>query len=160
MTLRWRCRGLALCAVVGLAGCGVEWQNLEPARELAKQSAPPGSAYTGWRVFQDKCARCHGAAATGTANGPDLLPKVSSMGPRRFVNLVLRRYDWQMPAAQAGSESAAREALLDAIVQGQDGALDMPACNGEPRVNAHIVDLYAYLTARAAGTLGPGRPAP
>jgi hypothetical protein len=26
-------------------------------------------------------------------------------------------------------------------------------------VNAHIVDLYAYVSARAQGTQGPGRPA-
>ena len=25
--------------------------------------------YAGWRVFQDKCAGCHGSAATGTAGG-------------------------------------------------------------------------------------------
>ncbi|MDD3936131.1 hypothetical protein [Rhodoferax sp.] len=30
----------------------------------------------------------------------------------------------------------------------------------EPRVNAHIMDLYAYLWARAEGTQGPQRPAP
>jgi hypothetical protein len=29
---------------------------------------------------------------------------------------------------------------------------------GVPPVNAHIVDLYAYLSARARGTQGPGRP--
>jgi hypothetical protein len=35
-----------------------------------------------------------------------------------------------------------------------------PALQGKPRVNAHIVDLYAYLAARAEGLQGPGRPAP
>jgi hypothetical protein len=38
--------------------------------------------------------------------------------------------------------------------------LTMPAWQGEPRVTAHIVDLYAYLSARAQGTQGPDRPAP
>lgn len=143
-----------------LAGCAVEVQNRQPARELAELAKPPGSVYTGWRVFQDRCARCHGPAAAGTAQAPDLLPRVREMGPQRFVNLVLRRYDWSLPAAQAASEGAAREALVEGVLQRREGALTMPAWQDEPRVNAHIADLYAYLSARAEGTQGPGRPAP
>ena len=45
-------------------------------------------------------------------------------------------------------------------MQRQQGALSMPAWQGEPRVNAHIMDLYAYLSARAEGRQGPGRPTP
>jgi hypothetical protein len=82
------------------------------------------------------------------------------MGSRRFVSLVLDRYDWSLPAAQTRGESAAREALIEAIVQREAGMLTMPAWQGEPRVTAHIVDLYAYLSARAQGTQGPDRPAP
>lgn len=152
--------GLALTSALLLAGCAVEVQNRQPAQELAQLSNPPGSVYTGWRVYQDRCAACHGPAATGTAGGPDLLPRVRGMGLRRFVNLVLTRYDWRIPAAQAGSESAARDALIEAIVQRKEGALTMPAWQGEPRVTAHIADLHAYLSARAQGTQGPGRPAP
>jgi hypothetical protein len=103
---------------------------------------------------------CHGPAATGTERGPDLLPRVREMGARRFVNVVLYRYDWSLPAARAGSESAAREALIDEVMRRQQGDLAMPAWQGEPRVNAHITDLYAYLSARAEGTQGPGRPTP
>ena len=152
-----RC-GAALASALLVAGCAVEVQNRQPAQELAQLSKPPGSIYAGWRVFQDKCARCHGPAATGTADGPDLLPRVREMGAHRFVGLVLRRYDWSLPAAQANSESAAREALIEAIVQRKEDALTMPAWEGEPRVSAHIVDLYAYLSARAEATQGPGRP--
>jgi hypothetical protein len=138
----------------------VEVQNRQPAEELAQRAAAPGSVYTGWRVFQDRCAGCHGPTATGTAGGPDLLPRVREMNSRRFVNLVLSRYDWSLPAAQAASQGAAREALIDAIVQRKEGMLTMPAWQGEPRVSAHIVDLHAYLSARAEGTQGPDRPAP
>jgi hypothetical protein len=81
------------------------------------------------------------------------------MGSRQFVNLVLMRYDWGLPAAQAGSEGAAREALIDDVVKQKAGMLTMPAWQGEPRVTAHIVDLYAYVSARAQGTQGPERPA-
>lgn len=147
-----------VASVLLLAGCAVELQNTQAAQQVAAASKPPGSVYAGWRVFQDKCAGCHGSAATGTAGGPDLLPRVRGMGSRRFVNLVLNRYDWSLPAAQAGTENAAREALIEQIVQRKEGALTMPAWQGEPRVSAHIVDLYAYLSARAEGSQGPDRP--
>lgn len=142
------------------AGCALEVQNRQPAQELAQAAKPPGSVYTGWRVFQERCAGCHGEAATGTDKAPDLLARVQTLGPRTFVSRVLYRYDWGIPASQAGSESAAREALVEEILQRREGALQMPAWQGEPRVQAHIADLYAWLSARAQGTQGPGRPAP
>jgi mono/diheme cytochrome c family protein len=152
--------GGVLAALAWLAGCAVELQNRQPAQELAQQTRPPGSVYTGWRVFQDKCSVCHGPSATGGSGGPDLLPRVREMGARRFVGLVLNRYDWTLPPGQAASQGAAREALIDDIVQRKQGLLTMPAWQSEPRVNAHIVDLFAYLSARAEGTQGPDRPAP
>ncbi len=150
---------LALASVLA-AGCALEVQNRLPAQELAQAAKPPGSVYTGWRVFQERCAGCHGEAATGTDKAPDLLARVQTLGARSFVSRVLYRYDWGIPASQAGSESAAREALVEEILQRREGALQMPAWQGEPRVQAHIADLYAWLSARAQGTQGPGRPAP
>jgi hypothetical protein len=157
------CRRLlrpGLVLSLALTACAVDVQNTQARQEMAQQAKPPGSVYTGWRVFQDKCVACHGPAATGTERGPDLLPRVREMGLRRFVNVVLYRYDWSLPAARAGGESAAREALIDEVMRRQQGDLTMPAWQGEPRVNAHITDLYAYLSARAEGTQGPGRPLP
>jgi len=109
--------GAALAPALLLAGCAVEVENTQAAQEVARLSRPTGSVAIGWRVFQNKCASCHGAAATGTANGPDLLPRVRDMGSRQFVSLVLKRYDWNLPPAQAGSEGAAREALIDEILE-------------------------------------------
>lgn len=148
-----------IAAALWLAGCAVEVHNRQPAQVLAEQARPPGSIYTGWRVFQDKCAGCHGPAASGNANAPDLVASVRTIGPRRFVDVVLRRYDWNLPPPPAAGDNAAREALIEEIVQRKAGVLTMPAWQGEPRVNAHIVDLYAYLSARADGSLGTGRPA-
>jgi len=142
-----------------LSGCAVEVENTQAARELAQRAKPPGSVYTGWRVFQDRCAACHGATATGTVGAPDLLPRVRELNARQFVNLVLSRYDWGLAAEQA-SRNADRAALVEDLVQRKAYMLTMPAWQGEPRVNAHIVDLYAYLSARADGTQGPGRPLP
>lgn len=153
----------ALAALALLAaGCtGVELQNRQPAQEMAREKQAtrlPGSVYTGWRVFQDKCASCHGPAGAGIkGGGPDLLPRVQAMGERQFVSLVLRRYDWGFPTSQLGSEQA-REALADDVLQRKAGLLTMPAWQGEPLVTAHIGDLYAYLAARADGRQGPERP--
>lgn len=155
--------GGAFASALLLAGCAVEtveWQNRQAAQEVARLSKPPGSVYLGWRVFQDRCASCHGPDATGTGIAPDLLPRVRDMGSRRFVSLVLQRYDWNLPAAQASGDSAAREALIEVIMQRREAPYTMPAWQGEPRVSAHIVDLYAYLSARVEGTQGPGRPLP
>ena len=117
MALRWSalCSGAVVSALL-LPGCSVEVQNIQPAQELKHQAQPAGSVYTGWRVFQDKCASCHGPAATGTPGGPDLLPRVREMGSRQFVGLVLKRYDWNLGAAQPGKDSPAWDALVDDIV--------------------------------------------
>lgn len=151
--------GSALASALLLAGCALEVENRQAAREVARLAAPPGSVYVGWRVFQDRCAACHGAAATGSANAPDLLPRVREMGSRQFVSLVLRRYDLNLQTARPGSSSAG-EAQVEIVMQRREAPLSMPAWENEPRVNAHIADLYAYLSARAEGTQGPGRPAP
>lgn len=156
--------GVIFTSALLFAGCAaevaVEVENKQAKQEIARLSRPPGSAYTGWRVFQDRCAHCHGLDASGTAIAPDLLPIVREMGSRRFVGLVLQRYDWNLPVGKSGSESATREALIEDIVQRKGPLLTMPAWEGEPRVSAHIVDLFAFLSARANGTQGPGRPIP
>lgn len=152
-----RVAGLAGVLAMGLAGCsapGVQWQNRQPAEALAREAAPPGSVYGGWRVYQQRCASCHGVAATGGDGVPDLTFRLRDLGPQRFVDLVLRRYDWNLPTASP------RETLVDEVVTRARGTVQMPAWQGEPMVSAHIMDLYAYLSARADGRIGPGRPAP
>lgn len=78
------------------------------------------------------------------------------MNQRRFVNLVLRRYDWTISASEP---ELARQALIEDVLTRRQGDVTMPAWEDEPSIKAHILDLYAYLRARAEGTLGPGRPA-
>jgi hypothetical protein len=149
---------VAALLLAGLAGCALEVQNTQPRADYTASQQPAASVYTGWRVFQEKCAGCHGADATG-GSGPDLVLRAGEIGPRRFVDLVLRRYDWILPEEQARRDDAAYETLIESIVQRKRGAIVMPAWQGEPRVEAHVLDLYAYLAARAEGTQGPGRPA-
>lgn len=144
-------------SVAAAAACGAALQTTQPAQEMAQRAKPPGSVYTGWRVFQDKCARCHGADAAGTTSAPDLRLRVRDMGPRRFVNLVMLRYEWEGSLSRGSGE---RDVRVDEIMQRRDAPLSMPAWEGEPRVTAHIIDLYEYLSARAEGSQGPGRPSP
>jgi hypothetical protein len=160
MITRWRLARLFAAAgmALGLTACSVEFVNLRPAQELAREARPPGSAYLGWRIFQERCASCHGPAALGTDKGPDLLPRMREIGSRRFVGLVLDRYDWNAPLDSAKRQASTRETTIEQLLQRTDAGLEMPAWADEPRVNAHIVDLYAYLTARAEGTIGTGKP--
>jgi len=147
----WQLGALALAGSL-LQGCAIEVENLKPSRLFARERQTPGSVYTGWRVFQERCASCHGQEATGGANGPDLVPIMRQLGPRRFASLVLQRYDWTRPAGQP------REQWLEQAVQRREATIAMPAWQDEPPVNAHIMDLYAYLSARADGRQGPTRP--
>lgn len=154
----------ALLSTLWLVGCSsdmaVQVQNKQATQEVARLSAPPGSVYLGWRIFQNQCASCHGPAGQGSAGAPDLLPRVAAMGQRQFVSLVLNRYDWNNGVDKSRANSATREALVDQVLQRKEPALVMPAWASEPSVNPHIADLYAYLSARAQGTQGTGRPVP
>jgi mono/diheme cytochrome c family protein len=155
--------GGMLACVLLLGACAsetaVEIENRQASREIARLSAPKGNVHTGWRVFQERCATCHGPDALGTDKAPDLLPRMQEMGPRRFVGLVLQRYDWNLPPTQTGQGREVSDALIDHVMQGKEPALAMPAWQGSPSVIGHIVDLYAYLLARADGSQGRGMPA-
>lgn len=150
-------------AAAALAGCAMEWANTQPAQTLAREhareqagaNAPPGTVYAGWRVFQQRCAGCHGSAADGAGGAPNLLLRMQGLGPQRFVGVVLRRYEAELLPPGQGS---ARETLVDEVLERQRGTLSMPAWQQEPVVNAHVMDLYAYLAARSEGKVGPGRP--
>ncbi len=119
---------------------------------LAQQaaSAPAGSmpsAGAGGELFAAHCVRCHGAEARGTANGPDLRPRLLGMSEAAFGNAVLRRYRWSVPAAEAAGEGAAREALLRGLLEPRQDATDMPAWQAQPAVAQGIRSLYLYLSA-------------
>ena len=152
----------ALSAAVLLAACAAEIQNTQPAKDVAKLAKPPGSASIGWRVYQERCVQCHGVQGTGGAGIPNLLPSVREMSSREFVNVVLTRYDkgydWGLPQTRAGANAAAQPGVVESVLNRDQGQITMPAWQGEPVVTAHILDLYAYLSGRAQGTLDAGRP--
>lgn len=148
---------LALAPLVGLLACVAAPEGGKAATNTGARAAPADSVYLGWRVFEERCARCHGTGATGGPGTPDLLARVRTLGPREFADLVVLRYGW--PALPSSDpRNADREAYVDDLVQRRKGEVTMPAWQGEPQVTAHVIDLHAYLSARADGTQGPGRP--
>lgn len=153
-----RLAGVLAAAALSMTACAVDFGRSAPARDVARESQPSGSAYIGWRVYQARCAACHGADAAGPAKVAGLLDSVRGMATRRFVNLVLHRYDWGVAGAGDGDDEATRRSLVEDILERDEQAFAMPAWQDEPPVSAHVLDLYAYLSARADGVVGPGRP--
>ncbi len=152
---------LTACLLTLLAACGgpPRVTNLEPAQQMAKsQTTSPASLYAGWRVYQQHCVSCHGDKADGSSGGANLLVRMQSLGPQRFVDLVLKRYDQKlgMPAPNAAS----RDALVADVLERRSPSLTMPAWQGDPMVQAHVMDLYGYLAARSENRLPAGRPSP
>ena len=140
-----------------MMGCKVDFLNTKPARELTPP-AKVGNLYAGWRVYQGKCSSCHGVAATGGEQAPDLLPIVRSMNLQQFSAIVLKRYDLASGVSRKSQEKTTVETRIDEIMRGNEPPIEMPSWQGEPAVNAHILDLYTYLSARAEGRIGIGRP--
>ena len=117
---------------------------IEARRAAAQESAPskaPASGattasqpeYDGWKVFHTHCDRCHGQDATGSSFAPNLRQSVGANGMTEpaFASVVADgRPDKGMPAFKT--------MITD----------------------AQIGQLYAYVKARSAGTLAPGRPKP
>jgi len=106
------------------------------------------SSEAGRELFGTHCTRCHGADAKGTANGPNLLPRVKGMSEAGFSSAVLQRYRWSVPAAATAGESGAREALLRGVLSRQGGASGgMPAWQSQPEVVQGVKALFSYLSA-------------
>jgi hypothetical protein len=61
-------------------------------------------------------------------------------------------------AAEPPGQGFPREWVVDDIVERRRGTLAMPAWQGEPVVDAHVMDLYACLAACSEGRLPASRP--
>lgn len=125
--------------------------------------------FTGWRLFHSSCHGCHGVDALGTDVAPNLLDRVGLLTPRAFVTKVLTSYRIVLFDADTNSiDSAnARESMVNEVLQqGRQGRQErqgrfkvvMPAWEGDHTVNPHVLDIFAYLSARADGKLGVGKP--
>ena len=98
---------LAVSAALLLGGCSVEWMNLQPAREVVEQAKPPGEVYAGWRVYQDKCAACHGVR---NAMG-------ATIAGREFDGAPIPGQGWYAPALTLPHEAGVAHWSPQRIVQ-------------------------------------------
>jgi mxaJ protein len=92
------------------------------------------TTYTGWLRYSAFCQTCHGTGGVGSAIAPDLTQAMKSLDKRQF------------------------ETIVSCGLKGNLGTGVMPAWGDNPNIRPYIDNLWAYLTARADGALGPGRP--
>jgi mono/diheme cytochrome c family protein len=156
--------------LVGLLAFGACAPLLLSAQQ--KPSAPAAKPYTviggkvdeatfrGWRAYHSSCHTCHGVDGTGTTVAPSLVERVKDLSARDFTTKVLTSYRIVIPSGEVSADSptAVRQAFVDEVLKRERGDLIMPAWEGDTGVRPHVLDLYAYLRARADGALGPGRP--
>ena len=118
------------------------------------------ATYRGWKAYHSACHTCHGVDAVGTSIAPSLVERVANLSARQFTVKVLTSYRITIPSLEATGDdpTAVREAIVDEVLRRERGELLMPAWESDTNVRPHVLDLYAYLRARADGALGPGRP--
>ena len=96
-------RTLSVTLLLSIAALGVQCQSAGTPSAGAAAAAPTAASIeAGRELFRANCVRCHGADATGTADAPNLLPRVKGMSEAAFSSAVLQRYRWSVPAAEAG----------------------------------------------------------
>ena len=146
-----------------------------PSALASMEPPPPGEyrivqgrvdrgTWTGWRLFHSACHGCHGVDAVGSDVAPSLVERMRGMTPREFTTRVLTSYRLVPPATEGTREERARdrEATTEDVLRRERGSarsrVVMPAWASDDQVPTHVLDLYAYLSARADGKLGPGVP--
>lgn len=153
---------LAVCALIPstlLRAAGPQ-SNPEQAPYRVVDGKVDESTFLGWRAYHSACHTCHGPDATGTNVAPSLIERVKSLSARDFTIKVLTSYRIVVPSGEASGDdrTAVREQFLDEVLRRERGELTMPAWESESKIRPHVLDLYAYLRARADGALGPGKP--
>lgn len=141
-----------------LAACLAQGESQLPY--TVKDGAVDESTWLGWRTFHSACHGCHGVDATGTSVAPSLVERVANLTARDFSVKVLTRYriTSSTQAAGSGDKTELREGILQEVLRREQGEIVMPAWQGDLNVRPHVLDIYAYLRARADGALGRGRP--
>jgi len=127
------------CAQPGFAGD-------TKSEEMAASDAPmyvvqdgqvDKATFNGYRRFHGTCHACHGQDAMGGSFAPALTESLKTIDYESFVTVV-------MEGRQATDATGAVSA--------------MPAFAEDPNITKHLDDIYRYVSARADGALGPGRP--
>ncbi|MGB8337655.1 MAG: hypothetical protein WCE43_02140 [Burkholderiales bacterium] len=148
----------------GIMGSGrARGAQPEPGTYKVEKGRVDRNTYLGWKLFHTTCFTCHGRDATGTEIAPNLTERIKFITPRDFATKVMTSYRITVPSGDmSGNESSGyRDAVIEEVMRkqrGEKGSVSMPAWETSSKVKPHILDLYAYLTARADGALGPGKP--
>lgn len=156
---------LCIAAVAGCATGALAQQRAEllPGEFVVVDGRVDRGTYAGWRLFEANCQRCHGADGVGTDVAPNLVERIGNYTPRGFATKVITSYRIVPMSPDSGppEDAGEREALLELVMKRerqQRGQPLMPAWDGDVKVVPHVLDIYAYLNARAYGDLGPGKP--
>ncbi len=115
--------------------------------------------YRGWMTYYLACQSCHGGERPGIA--PDLSQSLRTMLRSEFVNKVLTRYRVNLSLAESVFSDSVRQAMIDEVERQEQSAkkgVAMPAWQSDATISQRVLDLHAYLRARADGKIGPGRP--
>jgi mono/diheme cytochrome c family protein len=153
---------LAALLVVALSASAQPRDKPRPGEFVVIDGRVDAGTYAGWKLYHTACYVCHGVGGTGTDVAPDLVERIGNYTPRGFATKVLSSYRIvPMPDGAPADREADREALLELLMKRErqvQGRRLMPAWDLDDEVAPHVLDLYAYLNARAAGVLGPGKP--
>ncbi|MFK8079592.1 MAG: cytochrome c [Granulosicoccus sp.] len=95
------------------------------------------ATFNGYRRFHGTCHACHGQDAMGGSFAPSLVDSLKTLSYDEFTTVVLEGR--QVKNASGGVNA-------------------MPAFSNDKNVTKHLDDIYRYLSARADGVLGGGRP--
>jgi hypothetical protein len=134
-----------------------------PGEFVAADGRVDAGTYAGWKLFHIHCVGCHGVGGVGTGVAPNLVERIGNYTPRGFAVKVLTSYRIvPMSRDSAPPETdAERDVLLEQLMKrerSERGQPLMPAWDADTDVAPHVLDIYAYLNARAAGVLGTGKP--
>ncbi|MCB1859289.1 MAG: cytochrome C [Gammaproteobacteria bacterium] len=128
---------LLLVSLLVPCALSADYKSFEPTAEKPyyfEDGKVDFGTYNGFRRYHADCHVCHGPAGLGSAYAPALMDSMKSMDWMNFVDVIVRGR------------------------QGLDNKV-MPSFAGNTDVLANMLDIYAYLRARADDVIGPVRPA-
>jgi hypothetical protein len=161
--IKQKSRGLATGVCFLLLALSQPLFAQQPGEYRISQGKVDEGTYIGWKLFHSTCYGCHGVDALGTDLAPNLLTSVRKMTPRAFVTKVLTSYRIVLPDTDKPSPDSSnfQDRTIDDILRRDRQSrvrIVMPAWEGDPNINPHVLDLFAYLSARSDGKLGRGQP--
>ncbi len=133
-------RNLSLTLIVLASinsGIAAETSADEIPKYVVEDGKVDKATYNGYRRFHGTCHACHGQDALGGSFAPALATSLKTVDYDTFVKTVLN-------GKQVTDASGAVKV--------------MPAFGNDPNITKHLDDIYRYLTARADGVLGVGKP--